>query len=116
MINKSRVASSARRGFRSRASGLGAATVGAIATTWTDAPASVDPLYGEGCCNVAHPNGPFCGGRKNIENFTCPSGYHKRAWYCHTAHFYYTCLECAAGSNCYSGPFACSNYYAVYVP
>lgn len=102
-----------RRGFLKRAGAAGAAVVGWIAVTWADSPmAEAAP----GCCTLRYPNGPYCGGHAPSNSFSCPSGYHKRYWSCHTEHFYYTCWECAKGSDCFSGPWACSNYYVVYVP
>jgi hypothetical protein len=93
---------------------VGAAVVGAIAVTWSDAPSA---FAAPGCCSLAHPNGPWCGGKADTNTFTCPSGYHKTAWYCNIGGmFYYTCWECAHGTNCDAGPWICSNYYIVYVP
>ncbi len=98
-----------RRRFLRRASGVGAAVVGAIAVTWTDAPAA---LAGNlGCCDLAYPNGPWCGGHRGMSNFSCPSGYHKTAWYCNIGNDGYGCYECSKSStSCYGGPWACSNY------
>lgn len=104
-----------RRKFLRRATGLGAGVVATIAATWADAPSA---FAAPGCCDLAHPNGPWCGGApENDGNFSCPHGYTKHAWYCNIGQmFYYSCWECAKGSNCYAGPWACSNYYIVYVP
>jgi hypothetical protein len=104
-----------RRRLLGRASALGAAVVGAIAGTWLDEPpAAAAP----GCCELRYPNGPWCGGHKGVDgsNWTCPSGYHKRYWSCHTTNFYYTCWECNTGKTCWDANFKCSNYFVVYVP
>ncbi|HEY7486703.1 MAG TPA: twin-arginine translocation signal domain-containing protein [Streptosporangiaceae bacterium] len=104
-----------RRGFLKRASGIGAAVVGWLAVTWADSPSA---FAAPGCCDLRYPNGPWCGGTKGRDGsgWSCPSGYTKRYWSCHTAHFYYTCWECTKGSTCWSGPWKCSNYFVVYVP
>jgi hypothetical protein len=104
-----------RRSILRRASLLGAAAVGAIAGTWLDQPAA---LAAPGCCHIAFPNGPWCGGREGVDgvNWNCPSGYHKRYWSCVTGHFHYTCWECTTGSSCWQGSYRCSNYHVVYVP
>lgn len=61
-----------RRGFLRRASAVGAVVVGGIAATWADAPAaSASPF----CCNLRYPNGPWCGGVKGTNSFTCAKGY-----------------------------------------
>lgn len=44
-------------------------------------------------------------------NYTCPSGYYKRFWYCcHSTGRYIGCGECARGSSgpCGQSPWACS--------
>ena len=96
-----------RGGFIRRIGSIGAAVVGAIAITWKDAPVAEAAPY---CCNLAHPNGPWCGGTKGTCSFSCPSGYHKVYWSCTYSRSVFSCYECAAGSTCYSGPWACSNY------
>jgi len=101
-----------RRNFLRRAGGVGATAVAAIAATWTDAPSA---FAAPGCCYLAYPNGPWCGGHKGTDAFRCPSGYHKYAWYCVTGHLHYACWECARGSNCHNGPWSCSNFVAIYV-
>lgn len=97
-----------RRSFFRKVTGLGGAIVAGIATTWIDAPSALAAPY---CCDLAYPNGPYCGGRGDSSNFTCPRGYYKRVWYCtYGSNLYLACYECAAGSTCYSGPWKCSNY------
>jgi hypothetical protein len=106
-----------RRKFFTRASGLGAAVVGAIALTWTDAPAAV-ALYNVGCCGLA--THTPCGGHWNNDgNFNCPSGTTKKFWACYTSggFFLYHCWECDNGSNCFNGSvYKCSNYWDIYIP
>lgn len=100
-----------RRGFLARASKLGATAVGAIAATWADAPNALAAPY---CCDLVHPNGPFCGGHRGTGTFSCRSGYHRRVWYCAYGSVTVGCYECAAGGDCWHGPWTCSNY--VYLP
>ncbi len=103
-----------RRKFMTRASGLGAAVVGAIALTWTDAPAAL--AFDEGCCNLA--TRTPCGGSWGKDGtFTCPSGSSKHFWSCYTSgdHFLFHCWECNTGSNCDGGTFKCSNYWDIYI-
>lgn len=96
-----------RRGFLWRASAIGAAVVGGIAATWTDAPsAAAAPL----CCDLEYPNGPFCGGTQGTNSFSCGSGYTKRYWTCGYLSCEIGCYECTKGSSCWSGPWACSNW------
>lgn len=103
----SREAEPDRRGFFRRASAIGAAVVGGIAVTWADAPTALaSPL----CCELAHPNGPWCGGSQGLSSFSCPSGYSKRYWTCAYASCEIGCYECAKGSNCWTGPWSCSNW------
>lgn len=106
---------SSRRRLLGRASALGAAVVGAIAGTWLDEPAA---SAAPGCCDLRYPNGPWCGGTAGVDgtDWSCPRGYSKRYWTCHTEHFYYTCWECTTGSSCWQGSWKCSNYFVVYVP
>ena len=96
-----------RRRFLRRVGGLGGAVVAAIATTWADSPAALAAPY---CCDLAYPNGPWCGGHHPSSNFTCRSGYHKRVWHCVSGPSFLSCYECAAGADCFSGPWQCSNY------
>jgi hypothetical protein len=96
-----------RRRFLRRLGGLGGATVAAIAVTWADAPAAFAAPY---CCDLRYPNGPWCGNTHPNSNFTCPSGYYKRVWYCTYGQVFLSCYECAAGSSCWNGPWYCSNY------
>jgi hypothetical protein len=105
----------ARRRFLRRAAGVGAAMVGAIAVTWADSPvASAAACTGNYlCCDLAHPNGPYCGGHIGTSNFSCPSGYHKTYWTCCCEECCVDCYECSKGSgSCYDGPWSCSNAVA----
>lgn len=104
-----------RRRFLHRAGGIGAAVVGAIAFTWSDtgsasAAACTGNVY---CCDLAHPNGPWCGGSPGLGSFGCPSGYHKTFWTCCCENCCIDCYECSASSSsCFGGPWACSNFVA----
>ena len=57
------------------------------------------------CCTLARQNGSCSGGGSS---FRCPSGYHKRVWYCCHSGRMWGCGECAKGATCYNGPWACS--------
>lgn len=99
-----------RRTVLRRLTGIGAAVVGAVSVTWADAPKA---LAGNvACCDLANPNGPWCGGYAgNNGNFTCPSGCYKTFWTCYYNGYYWNCWECSGGPSCYDGPWPCSNYY-----
>jgi hypothetical protein len=104
-----------RRRFLTRVSGVGAAVVGAIAFTWLDdgTASAATPCNGNYlCCDLAHPNGPYCGGHIGTSSFSCPSGYSKRFWTCCCQECCVDCYECAKGSSCFDGPWACSNAVA----
>lgn len=103
-----------RRRFLRRASGIGAAFVSAIAVTWADSPAaSAKKCDGNvGCCILANPNGPWCGGHPGTGKFKCPEGYYKRYWTCCCEDCCFDCYECGAKSSCFEGPWACSNFTA----
>jgi hypothetical protein len=107
-----------RRRFLKYAGGLGAAVVGIIAGTWTDAPrAYAASCYNAGCCTLA--TFTPCGGHwDNDGNFSCPSGYRKVYWGCvQSAVVGYICWECFSGSgscengSCGSRAYSCSNWY-----
>jgi hypothetical protein len=100
-----------RRGLLKRMSSLGAFAVGAIATTWADAPAA---FASPGCCDLANPNGPWCGGHKGSGTFSCSGGTQKTVWYCSTGCWVYSCYECSGGPSCFTPPWPCSNYIASY--
>lgn len=92
----------------SRLSLLGAGLVGALAKTWVDAPDAAASPY---CCNLAFPNGPWCGGTQGSGNFTCPSGYYKQFWTCCAPAGLVSCWECTTDSStCEGGSYVCSNY------
>ena len=104
-----------RRTLLRRMTGAGAAVVGAIAMTWADSPSA---FAAPGCCDLAFPNGPWCGGSfPNDGHFTCPSGTSKRVWACQTATQIYRCWECDNGSTCWNGTvYKCSNWNASKLP
>jgi hypothetical protein len=115
-----------RRRFLKYVGGLGAAIVGGIAVTWTDAPgaaaATRAALYNVGCCGLA--THTPCGGTwGNDGNFSCPSGSQKEYWGCvQSARVQYICWECKIvenhGSNCEIGDledYKCSNWYSFHV-
>lgn len=98
-----------RSGFFGRASRFGAVLVGGIAATWLDAPSA---FALPGCCDLAYPNGPYCGGRSGLANFSCPSGHHKQEWTCCSGTHLYICEECTTSTTtCWQGSFSCSNWY-----
>jgi hypothetical protein len=93
-----------------RVSLLGAGVIGALARTWTDA---VEAIAGPLCCDLAHPNGPWCGGTEGDPYFTCPPTHpHKWAWYCCWPSGLISCWECTTSTvSCWYGSFAnCSNW------
>jgi hypothetical protein len=98
-----------RRSVFRWATGVGAGAVGLIAGTWIDAPAAFAAPY---CCDLAHPSGPWCGGKPNIAGvgWSCPRGYTKTYWTCSQGCSILGCYECAGGSSCYDAPWYCSNY------
>lgn len=62
------------------------------------------------CCNLAWTpdSGHWCSGDA-YGNFSCPSGYYHRVWYCCTSgHQLFGCGECASGATCNDGPWYCS--------
>ncbi|MEU5108141.1 MULTISPECIES: hypothetical protein [unclassified Streptomyces] len=61
------------------------------------------------CCSLAKCN--QCSYSVNKERYTCPSGYNRRTWSCVKGSNRYYCGECAKGSDCWSGPFACSIWF-----
>jgi hypothetical protein len=94
----------------SRLSLLGAAVVGGIAKTWADVPNAL-AINGPYCCDLAFPNGPWCGGTQGSGNFSCPSGYHKLFWTCCAPAGLVTCWECTTSTtSCYNPSWICSNY------
>lgn len=98
-----------RRGALGLLSRAGMVLVGAVAgLTAAAAPARADCL-GSPCCSLASCTQCRYSGRKC--NYTCPSGYSKRVWYCHAAARIIGCGECAKGSNCDLGPWACSIWW-----
>jgi hypothetical protein len=116
-------AGSARRSFLKYVGGAGAAVVGAIAVTWSDAPRaaalSVKPdLYDVGCCTLATTN-PCGGSWDNDGSFTCPDSAHKAYWACMlNSKVGYICWECqtGGGSDCYAATsYKCSNWYQYHV-
>ncbi len=93
-----------RRGFFR----VGSAFIAAVATLSSAKSASAD-CQGSPCCNLASctqcsPSGG-CGG-----GWYCPPGYTQTYWTCTRGGTTCTCGECSAGSNCFSGPWACSIY------
>ena len=130
MIKSSSKQGTDRRNFLRSLGGLGAATVGAIAVTWTDSPAAeasgrrrgYTPAYTVGCCGLA--TSTPCGGSWDNGNFTCPSGYSKEYWgCCVSGDVQYICWECKHResdntSSCFSGDledYICSNWTSRHV-
>jgi hypothetical protein len=93
-----------RRTLLRRVTEVGVGLFGGLAALGADEAAA----YAYACCGLARDN--KCSGC-STGNFSCPSGYSKRYWYCCQGGQLYGCGECAKGSNCYTGPFACSCGY-----
>jgi hypothetical protein len=103
-----------RRFFLGRASRWGSVVVGTIAATWLDAPSAF--AVAPACCNLANPNGPWCGGIQgaNFAGSSCPGSSHKTEWGCCQSGHVYVCEECQTGSsnNCdYGTSYPCSNWF-----
>jgi hypothetical protein len=91
---------------------VGTALIAALAAMSTPEPASAD-CQGSPCCSLAsctRCNLNFCGG------WSCPSGYNATCWNCTSGGKWYVCGECSAGTNCYSGPWACSIWFQQSAP
>lgn len=95
---------SSRRGFVWRVTGASAAVFGGFATL-AAGPAEAIVTYR--CCRLARSN--RCSGCGSPSpNFSCPSGYRVRRWYCCSSGDLVMCGECTKSDSCYTGPFACS--------
>lgn len=84
------------------------ALVAGLATLFLGGKAVAD-CQGSPCCSLAKCN--MCSYQVNKDRYTCPSGYNRRTWSCVTGSNRYYCGECASGSTCYDGPFACSIWF-----
>lgn len=89
---------------------LGAATavIAGLATVLKASPAVAD-CQGSPCCSLAKCN--QCHYAVSKDRYTCPSGYRRSYWTCVSGSRTYGCGECTTGSNCWTGPFACSIWY-----
>ena len=92
-----------RRGFVRRVTGASAAVFAGFAASATPAEAVAYK-----CCNLARTN--RCAGcRSGSPNFSCPSGYRVRRWYCCYSCDLVMCGECNKNSSCWGPPpYACS--------
>ncbi|WP_406346301.1 hypothetical protein [Streptomyces sp. NBC_00648] len=61
------------------------------------------------CCSLAKCE--ECSYGESKDRYTCPSGYNRRTWSCVSGSNRYYCGECATGTDCWSGPFACSIWF-----
>ena len=92
-----------RHGFIKKVTAASAAVFAGIAAVGATKAAA----YPYHCCALARDN--RCAGCTNgSSSFRCPSGYHKKYWVCCENDGLYGCGECASGSNCFIGPWACS--------
>jgi hypothetical protein len=89
---------------------LGLATVGAVAAQLLHADAAFADCQGSPCCSLARCNQCSYSGN-NKSTYVCPGGYNKVSWSCMSGSRKVICGECAAGPNCYQGPWACSIWY-----
>jgi hypothetical protein len=92
-----------RRGALSRFTLFAAGLFGAAAAGGVDPDEAAAQRVA--CCTLARQNGSCAGGGSS---FRCPSGYHKRVWYCCHLGRLWGCGECAKGPTCHNGPWACS--------
>lgn len=103
-------ASWSRRSFLGWAGRVGIVVVGGAAglAGLSDPAAAYCGLQYSPCCCLGSSRKCANGCR-----FTCPSGYHRTAWYCATSSGsrVFGCGECAAGTTCHSGPYYCSVYW-----
>ncbi|MDI6103370.1 hypothetical protein QLQ12_32650 [Actinoplanes sp. NEAU-A12] len=101
-------ATAGRRGVLTFLSVGGMALVGGLAGVFQTAePASAG--LASPCCSLA--SNTRCSGR--CHNYTCPSGYYKRYWWCTAGVRPIGCGECQKGSGtCWEGTsFACSTWW-----
>jgi hypothetical protein len=49
----------------------------------------------------------------NVPAYTCPPGFQQEYWTCVEGTRVAACAECAAGDNCWSGPWQCSIWWWV---
>jgi hypothetical protein len=93
-----------RRGFVRRISGASAAVFAGFAASSATAEAAVTYR----CCDLARAN--RCSGCRNgSPNFSCPSGFNVRRWYCCAGRDLVMCGECNKNSTCWGAPpYACS--------
>jgi hypothetical protein len=63
------------------------------------------------CCSLALPHTPCSFPSGQPQNFTCPPGYNRQWWNCCEGTRLVACAECAKGSACWEGPFACSIWW-----
>src|SRR5262249_18444902 len=70
------------------------------------------PPYGQGCCGVAFPNGPYCPYTHTMSHYTCPQG-HRHYWVCGQGTSAVGCGECTSGSSCWQGHWYCSTWWKV---
>jgi hypothetical protein len=100
-----------RRGFLGFMGRLGVGVIGGMAGVATlEKPADAHG-YHYSCCHLARSPGGCPG---SGSSFTCPTGYNKRVWYCCRGVYLTGCGECTKSTSCWSGPYACSEYWLTY--
>ena len=68
------------------------------------------PITPVKCCFLACPN-TECQYEGNKSNYSCPGGFQKQYWFCCEGTTQIGCGECATGSSCGAGPWACSIWW-----
>jgi hypothetical protein len=99
-----------RRSLFVRATGASAAVFAWMAARGA-AEAGAYPYH---CCGLA--TNTHCSGCPS-GSFSCPSGYHRKYWFCCQNGGLYGCGECTKSTtSCFSGPFKCSCGYVASGP
>lgn len=87
-------------------------TLAGLASSTKPAAASCERDTAPACCDLAsctacsHPANRPCA-------YTCPRGYHAKAWYCSSGGPIWGCGECVpnSSSSCDTGPWPCSIWW-----
>jgi hypothetical protein len=88
--------------------GIGTAVVAGLATVLARPTEAHADCQGSPCCFLA--SCTRC--RRNPRGgWFCPRGFNARFWTCVSGRRRVICGECARGSNCFQGPWACSIWY-----
>jgi hypothetical protein len=73
------------------------------------------PPYGEGCCGVYFPNGPYCPYTNTMSDYNCSPypGTNKQYWVCGSGSRAMGCGECTMGDSCYHSGWKCSTWWKI---